>query len=423
MVRLADYFRHTAAAAMDTAYPYEWERRPKVPPARTAHPDLSEPGEAAAWLDRELPNLLAVARQTGVAGWPEHVWHLSTILYRHLNTRGHYADAHALYQLALRVARSSGHRAGELDALICLGQVYRRQRRYGLALDHLESALEFAQQIGDRAGTQAALRGLGQIHWTQGRYDDAYDKFRRELEIARLDGHRSGETDALIGLAHILWTRGSYDKACDHLSQANAIARLSGDRNAEVDTLRGLGIVYRTQGLFESAREHFHQAKDLAEAIGYHGGVVYTSAFLADLDRIQGKHERAAATYLQILETASNSDDRNLEFEAVHGLGNVQFATGLPKTAAASHRRALRLATELGAPADQARAHDRLAHAYQASDESAKAREHWQRALEILTRLGVDRTEFGEATTASIHTSLSRLDLPPEPADLVEPTR
>jgi hypothetical protein len=45
-----------------------------------------------------------------------------------------------------------------------------------------------------------------------------------------------------------------------------------------------------------------------------------------------------------------------------------------------------------------------------ALDEPEQAREHWQRALEILTDLGVDVTEDDEATTDAIRAHLANLD-------------
>ncbi|MBO0822741.1 MAG: winged helix-turn-helix domain-containing protein, partial [Actinobacteria bacterium] len=59
--RLLDHYLHATAVAMDAAYPYERERRPRVSPARTPTAALSAPAPALGWLDSELPNLLAAA--------------------------------------------------------------------------------------------------------------------------------------------------------------------------------------------------------------------------------------------------------------------------------------------------------------------------------------------------------------------------
>src|SRR5690606_22859052 len=149
--RLLDHYRGTAAAAMEVTHPYERERRPAVPSSR-AFLDFPDPTAAASWLDVELPNLLAAAQYAASAGWADHVWHLSTILHRHLRTRGRYRDAEALHHAALTAARTTGNRAGELDALYGLGHVHRVQGEYDDAIDHFQQALELARSIGNRPG-------------------------------------------------------------------------------------------------------------------------------------------------------------------------------------------------------------------------------------------------------------------------------
>ena len=134
--RLLDYYRHTAALAVDTAYPYERERRPEVPPASTPGPDLRDPTAALGWLDDELLDLLAAARYTAEHGWSrQHVVHLSTILHWHLHSRGRYHDAETLHHQALATARATGQPAGEMDALTRLGHIHRLQDRHMQAAD------------------------------------------------------------------------------------------------------------------------------------------------------------------------------------------------------------------------------------------------------------------------------------------------
>jgi transcriptional regulator with XRE-family HTH domain len=61
LTRLFDYYLATAASAMDSLYPAESWRRPRIPPAGSPVPKLTEPDSARGWLDTELDNLIAVA--------------------------------------------------------------------------------------------------------------------------------------------------------------------------------------------------------------------------------------------------------------------------------------------------------------------------------------------------------------------------
>jgi tetratricopeptide (TPR) repeat protein len=368
--RLLDYYRHTAAAAMDAAYPYEQKDRPQVPPAHTPGPELIDPAAALAWLDTELPNLLAAARSATGHGRPAQLLHLSTILHRHLRTRGRYHDADTLHQQALATASAAGDQAGQLNPLNGLGDIHGLQGRYAPAVDHFEQALRIARTTGNRTGEQAALNGLGHIHLMQGRYRQAADHYQQALQIARTTGNRTGELNVLNGLGHIHLMQGRYRQAADHYQQALRIARTTGNRPGELDALTGLG--------------HIHLR--------------------------QGRHAQAADHYQQLLDLAQESSDRNFEFEAWQGLGRLSHATGHPDAAIAHHERALTLAGELSQPDDQARAHDGLAHAHHTRAQHEQARQHWQQALNLLTDLGIDHTDDEETTTAAIRARLAGLD-------------
>jgi tetratricopeptide (TPR) repeat protein len=56
--------------------------------------------------------------------------------------------------------------------------------------------------------------------------------------------------------------------------------------------------------------------------------------------------------------------------------------------ARAEHAAALGLASQAGDQAERARAHDGLARSYQADGDPARARGHWQQALNLYTELG-----------------------------------
>lgn len=92
-------------------------------------------------------------------------------------------------------------------------------------------------------------------------------------------------------------------------------------------------------------------------------------------------------------------------------MGRVSHGTGHPADAITHHDRTLALATELGQPDDQARAHSGLAHAYRALDQPEQAGTHWQHALDILIKLGIDHTDDEETTVATIRARLADLPL------------
>jgi tetratricopeptide (TPR) repeat protein/transcriptional regulator with XRE-family HTH domain len=409
MDRLLDYYRHTASEAMRAAYPYERERLPHVPLVRTPVPGVSDPVAALRWLRSELPNLLAAASYAAEHDRPAHLLHLSTTLHRHLRSRGPYYEAVALHQQALTTARTIGHWAAEVEALVDLGHIHAMLGRHTRAADQYQQALITARATGHQAAELDALVGLGNVHAQQGRYEQATNHSQRALRLARASGDRIGELNALSELGNIYLRQGRYEQATDHHRQALQLARATGHRPAELNALNAFGFVHRRRGRHGPAIDHYQRALRLARATGSRTGELQALAGLGQVHRRQGRYHQAIDYYQCLLDLANQSGNLNFQFEAWQGLGRVQHHMGRPDAALAHHQRALALATELGQPDDQARAHNGLAHVHHAQQHHEQARTHWQQALDILTRLGVDHTDEEETTLAAIRTHLANL--------------
>ena len=104
---------------MDTLYPAERHRRPRIPAPATPAPPVTDPDAARAWLDAERATLVAVAAHAAEHGWPGHATRLAATLFRYLDTAGHYAEAVTIHTNARRAARAHrrpgrrGHRADQ----------------------------------------------------------------------------------------------------------------------------------------------------------------------------------------------------------------------------------------------------------------------------------------------------------------------
>ena len=408
LTRLFDHYRHAAAVAMDVAYPYERDRRPRIPTSGTPAPALDGPAGAMAWLDTELPTLLAVARHAADHGWPDHTVHLSGTLHRHLRGRAHYALAETLHHMALTVARATGNGLAEATALVSLGNTHRQQGRIAQATDHYERALAIAVASGDRTAEMWTLTALGHAQRLQGRYADAAEHFTRAGQIARDIGNRGAELDAVGGLGWLRRQQGHVTEAIEAFTQARQLARETANRSGELDALTGLGWLHRQQGHNEPAATHFEQALHISRAIGNRQGELNALNGLASTYRLEGRHQEAMTTFEHTLELSRAIGNRNLQFEALQGLGRLHFAAGRHDRALTCHGEALDLATALRQPADQANAHDGIAHAHQALGQDEDARRHWELALETLAAIGAEHTEDGEVTTAGLRALLAR---------------
>ena len=104
LTRLFDHYLYTAAAAMDTLFPAERHRRPRIPQPGTPVPPLADPAAAREWLDRERATLVAAAGHAAAHGWPGHATRLAATLSRYLLSGGHFPEAVTIYSHALGAA-------------------------------------------------------------------------------------------------------------------------------------------------------------------------------------------------------------------------------------------------------------------------------------------------------------------------------
>ena len=405
--RLFTHYAYTAAAAMDASYPFERERRPRPPESWRPVSDVRTADLATAWLDVELPNLLAAASYSVEHGWLDHPTRLSATLDLHLTSRSRTSDAEALHQQALSAARTATDPIAEINALVRLGVIHRRAGRYAQAEVDYQRVLPLAHENGYRHGELDVLHGLGQIQRLRGQFAEAAGSFRRALEIAGTIEYPSGELQALLGLGGVYRDYGQHELAAQYLRQGLAVARENGHRPCELDALIGLGWAHLAHDDHERATHDFGQALDIARTLGYRIGEMVSLIGLGCVHRKQGRYETAAGLFEDVLVRARQIGNGNWIFEAVQGLGRTRLSLGRPDDALAFHQEALDIADEMEQPADVARAHDGLAHAHQARQDHGQARHHWQQALDILTELGIDSTEDWEASATAIRRNLA----------------
>ena len=442
LTRLFDHYLATAGAAMDTLYPTEAHRRPRVPPPATSTPPVPDPPAARAWLDAERITLTAVCAHTAARGWPGHTTGLSSTLYRYLDTGGHYPEALTIHTHALHAAYDAGDRVGEAHALTNLGTVYWRQGRYQQAAEHHQQALALFREIDDRVGEARTLGNLGLVYRRQGRYQQAAEHQRQALALFREIDDRNGEANALDTLGIVYQQQGRYQQAAEHHQQALTLFHKIDDRAGEARALDNLGAVYSRQGRYQQAAEHHQQALTLFREIGNRAGEAYTLGNLGLAYSRQGRYQQAAehqrqtlALFREIGERSGEANaltslgavyqrqghypqaaehhqqaltlfrelgERSGETEALNGVGETHHATGHPEQARAHHAAALTLATQIGDRYEQARAHNGLAHTHHATGDSDQARHHWRQALTLYTDLGVLEADDVHAHLATV---------------------
>jgi len=388
LTQLFDHYLHAAATAMDTLYPSERHRRPRVPAPASPVPPLAEPAAARAWLDAEHANLAAVIAYTADHGWPGHAIALAATVFRYLENAGRYPEIVAISAHVRRAARGSGDHAAEARAVSDLAVIDLRQSRYQQAETNLRQALSLYQETGDGTGQARVLGNLGIVSFQQGRYAEADDRHEQALAQYRQVGDRFGEARTLNNLGLLDLRMGRYGRAADRLRQAEALSRQTSDWAITAQSLVNLALLDLRQARYEQASVNLAAARAINREAN-HAAITAEDLFCHGLiDLRQGRHEQAAARLGQALKLSRETGDLCGQAEALNGLGEVFLATSHFDCASARYRAALDLAAAIGDRYEQARARRGLADSHHAKGEPVHADREWRQALALFSALG-----------------------------------
>jgi len=393
LTRLFDYYLHTAATAMDTAFPAERARRPAGPPARTPAPAFTGEGEALAWLAAERPGLVTVAVHAAEHGWASHATRLSAVLGSYLEAECLYPQALTIHSHARQAARTTGDVRAEASALNSIGVMDLRLGRYQQCADSFEQALGLFREAGDQLGEARALGNLGFAGFLQGHGQEASDHLQQSLTLFGALGDKPGQARMHANLGHVDLQRGRYQQASLHLQQSLALCHEIRDRSAEGRALGMLGEVDLQRGCYQQAADHLQQALAVFRGIGDRISEADVLAYLGVTDLRQGRYQPAVGYLERAWALSKETGDLSSQANTLNGLGELLLATGQPAVALARHTAALTVAVQASETHQQARAHAGLGAACGACGDLAGALHHQRRALALYTQLGAPEAD------------------------------
>ncbi len=346
LTRLFTFYTHvTGMAALkhpDTALPMPHEPAPGL-----EIPALSDRADAAAWLDAELPVLLAVGAYAAEHGWPGHVFLLSTTLFPFLEERGRRGAALTLHLQALSAVRRAADLRSEGRTLADLARTHHAMGNVAQAVQYAREAITTCRAAGDPEGEAVGHHYLGHSLERQGDLHDAEDHYQQALERFQTADNRVGRGVLLTDLGSIYGQLGKPDLARDYLEQAQRINHEVGSPTGLWNTQLALGNLHSDQGEHDAARRAFLHAYAISRDLGPH-----------------------------------------LQAETLNALGAAAHAMGDHNQALIDHDAALAMATEFDDPHEAAHGHLGLAKARHALGHTALARTHAQAALLLLEELG-----------------------------------
>lgn len=168
----------------------------------------------------------------------------------------------------LAIARETGHRDSEVNALNALGLLFARQRHIDRAEATLRQALTLAESFDGTFATAHVLANTTRLHLESGDLVRAEEDSVLALELL-------GDTESAETKAELHNLRGATARIHDRLDEAEQLHRTALAVAASAEhcyehacALDGLGRVAAMRGDHAAAREHFTQAWRLFHRMG-----------------------------------------------------------------------------------------------------------------------------------------------------------
>ncbi|MEU3463647.1 BTAD domain-containing putative transcriptional regulator [Streptomyces sp. NPDC006733] len=331
--RMLDHYLHTAHLADRLLGPPRDRITPAPARPGVVREELTDHGQALAWLSAEHPVLTAVFRQAVQAGFDTHIWQLATVLATFHQRRALWSDWTATHTAALAAGHRLDDRRVQAGAHRNLGSACSAQGRHGDALTHLQQALALYREAGDRPGEAQAHLVLGGIWSRQNHPEDALVAAQRALELFREEGDRAWQGQALNNLGWYQSQRGDHHQALELCQQALALVRGTGHVTSEAHTWDSLGYAHHHLGQYDRAVDCYQHAAELFSRLGdrYHEADIL--AHLGDTHHAARNPAAAQDTWarsLAIFEDLDHPDAAALRGRLLHHLGRDPDGASLP---------------------------------------------------------------------------------------------
>jgi DNA-binding SARP family transcriptional activator/tetratricopeptide (TPR) repeat protein/DNA-binding XRE family transcriptional regulator len=381
--RLYTWYADAVTAAMEWVYP----QLVRLETHKDRDTFFTTEADALAWLDVELPALVAVVRHTAGSADRALSWRITDqlrgyfLIHRHVDgwlpaaEAGLDAAARAgddIARTAMLISRGqalwsvgrdeealSDCLAGERLAVATgwttaaaylshhIGWLYLEQGKLAAADEWLHRALVLTED--DQLGhvRAVALNALGVMRLYQGELRDATELLNAALEINEATGRERSALANRGNLASALRQLGEEARAFELLTEVLVAYRKGSNLRGELSTLDELSQLHRQRGYAATALEVARRAHDMAIAVHDRKATAQTAATAAQAYLALGD-ATAAAQWFEHCVTIAHNTYPFVEALAQVGLATARLATGDPASASYAAEQAVAIAGSRG---------------------------------------------------------------------------
>ncbi|MFI6282624.1 ATP-binding protein [Streptomyces sp. NPDC050988] len=300
--RIADHYLATATRAERAIDPGHPLRERSYGPGPVITEDFGDGTRAALdWLERELPNLMAVIRRARTAGERDISWQLADALGPFFLRRKHYDAWRTSHAEGLAAARELGDGPAECRMLTSGGQGELGRGDTVRALEMFEEAARLFAAAGDELGYARTSNYRGLAHQRAGQLDAAAELFEwAAVELPRCGDLRAGGL-ARLNAADVEFTRGRFARAAEGAVGARTTLLAVDDSYNAARAATLLGRICLGDGRPDEAERWLLGALAVLREAAAHYETARALDALGELAELRGQRELAQGHYREAL--------------------------------------------------------------------------------------------------------------------------
>ncbi len=300
-------------------------------------------GQAFAWGETELENVVALVARNADAEDPRRLAHLSVLtrlLFPYAQRSGRVAEMEVLGRAALGAARRLDDEEARAYALGDLAGLHFLTGRHKDALALTDRCLESWRRLGVASRIRRCLNNRGLLLEGLGRFAESEEALRQSLSYARLLNDPVGEAVTHSHLGN-LYEHTDPRAAIEQHRRSLAIGETVGAVIVRHSAHCNIGYAHLTLGEPAAAARHFEQSLSILGGHGDWHGESQTRLGLVRALRELGEGERAYIECGELLRRADARADRYTGGLARHQHGLLLHAQGRHREARTAWHTAL----------------------------------------------------------------------------------
>ncbi|WP_344665003.1 AfsR/SARP family transcriptional regulator [Catenulispora yoronensis] len=338
---------------------------------------------ALSLFEDEYRNIAAAARNAAAGGFDSHAWQLVCAMLPFFGRLNQWSEAEDLYSMALVSVRRLGLDYGESACLMGLAAVRRARGAVSEAHELISHAIEISRARGDLLAEACQLTNLGGIFLDENSFNESRECFLAALDLAV----RLGDSDLQATLNNSLGVTcrelGRLAEALDHFSRSFEPGIASGELRTRVYALCNIGEVLNLQGRTSDARRRYEEALELSGVNRSPRSRALALAGLCAVHRASNDFSRALEAGREAVDLARSVDWFQIEGDALNAIGDTHISLGDLTSAERSYAQVESIGVGYSSERYIARAHEGMAHVALARFNTAKAKDHWRKALAV----------------------------------------